>query len=376
MTEYPDICVVTQPLGDSDKPATRDLLKILTAITTVSLVTIDLPSDSAIWDEYEVVEINEKGVGSTPLVAAPRFLYNQVSMCQAIWNRDEEMILFYGAMAYVVPIMFARLIGKTVVVEPRADVPLSLKLQWEQQLPTIFAAGLAGAVRLLERTGYRLSHAIIAYSPGMANQLNLYSYEKKLYTNGARFVDTETFRVKTPFEERDQVVGYIGRFAEEKGIRTLAAVAKELPDNVAFRFVGDGPLRKWLETELGPDINNGSVEVRGWVKHDDVPQELNKLRLLVMPSEPTEGLPTLILEAMSCGTPVYATPVSGVPDVVLNGETGVLLDESEPDEISHRIQQVLTDDPARYSRSGRELITAKYTFDAAVDRYASILKSI
>jgi len=377
MTDYPNICVITQPLGESDKPATRDLLEILAAITTVSLITIDLPSDSAIWDEHEVIEISEKGMGSTPHVAALRFLYNQVLMCRAIWNQDEELILFYGAMAYVVPIAFARLIGKTVVVEPRADVPLSLKLQWEQQLPDVVAYALAGLVRTLERTGYRLSHAIIAYSPGMAEQLNLNTYEEKLYTNGARFVDTEKFCVETPFEERDRVVGYVGRFAEEKGIRTLAAVATELPDDVTFRFVGDGPLREWVETELAAEIESGSVEIRGWVAHDEVPAELNELRLLVLPSEPTEGLPTLILESMACGTPVYATPVSGVVDVVQNGCTGYYIESSDPTVVANEVTKVIENEKLSVtSETARQLVFDDFRFDAAIGRYQNILEEI
>ncbi len=367
--------MVTQPLGDSDPTATADLLAILSAITSVSLVTVALQEDSPLWDEYEVVEISDEPMGKSIPVAAFRFLRNQVRMARAVRRRDEEIVLFYGSMAYLLPILAARLSGKTVVTEPRADVPLSLKLQWERQVPSFLASALAGLVRLLERTGYRLSDAIIAYTPGMADQLNLYTYEEKLYTNGARFVDTEKFCVETPFEERDRVVGYVGRFAEEKGIRTLAAVATELPDDVTFRFVGDGPLREWVETELAAEIESGSVEIRGWVAHDEVPAELNELRLLVMPSEPTEGLPTLILEAMSCGTPVCSTPVSGVPDVVQAGKTGLLLHETGPKSICDDIQEALSKDLTEYSQSGRALIQNTYSFDASVERYTDVLKS-
>jgi len=94
---------------------------------------------------------------------------------------------------------------------------------------------------------------------------------------------------------------------------------------VTFRFVGDGGLKSWLEAELAAEIEQGAVETVGWVDHDEVPTELNRFRLLVLPSEPTEGLPTVILESLACGTPVYATPVSGVPDVVRDGETGFLM---------------------------------------------------
>jgi glycosyltransferase involved in cell wall biosynthesis len=60
-----------------------------------------------------------------------------------------------------------------------------------------------------------------------------------------------------------------------------------------------------------------------------------------MPSEPTEGLPTVILEAMTCGTPAYATPVSGVPDVVRERRTGFLMSSRDPDGIAADIEAIL-----------------------------------
>ena len=211
----------------------------------------------------------------------------------------------------------------------------------------------------------------------MARQLGVDPEAPDVHPEGARYVDTDRFRPATPYEDRDEVVGFVGRLDEEKGIRTLAAVAERLPPGVTFRFVGDGDLRPWLERELADEIAVGSVEVVGWVDHDEVPDELTRLRLLVMPSEPTEGLPTTILEAMACGTPVLSTPVAGVPDVVTPGETGFLLDETDPDSIADAIVSSLErEDLPAMSRNGRELVERRYSFDAAVDRYEAILSDV
>lgn len=375
--DLPSVCVVTQPIGETDPTATADLLSILSSLTAVSLVTIALPDDSHLWSEYEIEEVSELSMGASIPVAAVRFVRNQFRMARVIRRREEELILFYGSMTYILPIVAARLSGKAVVTEPRADVPLSLYLQWKRRVPTIVARILAGGMRVLERTGYQLSDGIISYSPGMANQLGLYSYEEKLYTDGARFVDTKRFYVSKPFPERERVVGFVGRFAEEKGIRTLASVATKLPDDITFRFVGDGPLRDWLQRKVESEIDAGAVEIRGWVDHDEVPDELNELQLLVMPSEPTEGLPTLIIEAMACGTPVYATDVSGVPDIVRDAETGLLMSSRDPTEISNRISEFVGgDEICEWSRTSRALIESKYTFDEAVQRYDSMLRTI
>jgi len=97
----------------------------------------------------------------------------------------------------------------------------------------------------------------------------------------------------------------------------------------------------------------------------------------VMPSEPTEGLPSTILESFSCGTPVYATPVSGIPDVVHEGETGFLMTESDPDEIVGRIEAILArDDLSEIGSKARCLIVNEFSFEATVERYRDMLTAI
>ena len=372
-----DVLVVTHPLAPASESHVEALLDIVGAITSVALVTTNLSEESSIRDGFEVLEISRAGVGDSIPVAAFRFLLNQLRMCRAIARREESVVVFFGATSYLLPILAAKALGRTVVLEPRGDVPLTLRLQWERRVPAPVARGLAGAVALLERAGYRLADAIVTYTPSMAAELGLDRYEHKLYPNGARYVDTERFRPTTPFEERDRVVGFLGRLDEEKGVRTLAEVAKRLPDDVTFRFIGDGDLRPWLERELAAGIETGSVEITGWVDHEEVPAQLNDLRVLVLFSAPTEGLPTVILESMACGTPVLATPVSGVPDVVREGETGFRLDGDEPERIASDIESIMArSDPGTVSGRGRALIEDSYDFDAAVERYRAILRGV
>jgi glycosyltransferase involved in cell wall biosynthesis len=369
------ICVVTHPLAGAGENATRTLLDILAAIAPVCLVTADLPPESTIRDDHEVVELTQEGAGASILVAAVRFVVNQLRMCRALAARDEDVVLFFGATSYLLPVGFARLLGKRVLVEPRGDVPLTLRLHWEQRVPPPVAWALAGGVRLLERGCFALADGVVTYTPNMARQLGLDPDVPDVHPDGARYVDTDRFAVDTPYDERERVVGFLGRLDEEKGIRTLAEVAKRLPDDVTLRFVGDGALSGWLESELRDEIRAGRVELTGWVDHDDVPRELNDLRLLVMPSQPTEGLPTTILEAMACGTPVYATPVAGVPDVVREGETGFLMRTDDPDRLARDVVAILDEyDPGEYSRRCRAHVEATYSFEAAVERYRAILR--
>jgi len=372
------VCVVTQPeRGQTGKSHVHDLADIIAELTSVSVVTANLPPGSRLRTDHEVVEFSSEGTGEHVLVEAVRFLVNQLRLCLVLGRREESVVLFFGATSYVLPVLVSRLLGKTVVILPRGDVPLSLRLRWEESLPTVVARTLAGIVVVLERANYRLADGIVTYTPAMARQLGLKRYGKKLYANGARFVDTEQFDVTVPFEERDRTVGFIGRLDVEKRVPQLAEAAKQLPADAGFVFVGDGDYRETLEKTLATEIETGKVELVGWVDRKEVPEQLNRLRLLVVPSHPTEGLPTAILEAMACGTPAYATPVSGVPDVVRDGETGFLMEEIEGDRLAEKIEAILArEELPKVSANGRALIEDEYSFGAAVERYRTIFRSL
>ena len=376
MSEIDDVCVVTQPIAKASKSHVHDLLRILAVLTTPVLITANLSRESDQWEDYEIINISSSGSGDTIVISAVRFLLNQIRMSRVIVRRNERTVLFFGATSYFLPVLAAKLSGKTVIIEPRGNVPLTLRLYWEKRIPKSVARVLAGSLKLLEQINYTVSDKIITYTPAMAQELGLDAFEEKLYPQGARFVDTDQFTPKISFDDRNQVIGFLGRLDEEKGIDTLAKVARQLPEDVTFRFIGDGSKREWLETTLSEEIAAGKVEVTGWVDHKNVPDELNKLKLLVMPSAPTEGLPTTILESMACGTPVYATPVSGIPDVVMEGQTGFRLESLDPKEIGEDVQSILNrSDLSNISDEARKTIEEEYSFQASVIRYRRILES-
>jgi len=99
--------------------------------------------------------------------------------------------------------------------------------------------------------------------------------------------------------------------------------------------------------------------------------------LLALPTQHAEGLPTVILEAMACGTPVLATPVGGIPDVIKDGETGFIMENNSPECIAKNIVRVLEyPDLNKVTKNARKLIEEKYTYKAAVERYRRIFKKL
>lgn len=377
-TDQIDVCVVTHPISNASEPAIHGLLELVAAAAgSVSLVVANLPKDSEIRDQFEFTEISASGTGDSILVAAFRFLLNQLRMAFEVRHREEEILLFFGATSYLLPIVVARASGKRVILEPRGNVPESLYRVWRERLPDTVARALVLPLQLLERAGYRLSHAVVALSPTMADNLGLRRYEYKLFEHGARPVDTERFHPHVSFDERERRIGYLGRLDEEKGVDVLIEVLKELPDDITFVFIGDGALRSRIEAELADRIETGSVELMGWVNHEDVPELLSELRLLVMTSR-TEGVPTTALEAMACGTPVCATPVGGIPDVVADGETGRLLDADSPERMAEQVVGMLGDEQrlSSMSESSREFVVQRYSFDAVVEKYRAIFANV
>jgi glycosyltransferase involved in cell wall biosynthesis len=143
----------------------------------------------------------------------------------------------------------------------------------------------------------------------------------------------------------------VARLVEIKGLDTLIeACALLARRRVRFRceIVGEGRQRESLEhltEELG---QNRHLKLVGNRDHEGVRAALDRASVFVLPSRVTEsgrrdGLPCVIVEAMAVGVPVVTTPVSGIPDVVRHGESGLLVPPGNPNALAGAIERVLSD---------------------------------
>jgi glycosyltransferase involved in cell wall biosynthesis len=114
-----------------------------------------------------------------------------------------------------------------------------------------------------------------------------------------------------------------------------------------------------------------------WLPHHKLPLLLNKLRLLVLPSV-TEGLPNVVLEAMACGTPVLATPVGAIPDIIKEGESGFLLKSNDPKHIAERIIELLNkpDLLEKVSVNAYNYVRENFSFEKTLDAWRKILSEL
>jgi glycosyltransferase involved in cell wall biosynthesis len=116
-----------------------------------------------------------------------------------------------------------------------------------------------------------------------------------------------------------------------------------------------------------------SIILPGWIAEEDLPSCLNELHLFVQPTQHSEGIPTSILEAMACGTPVLATPIGAITDIITDGVTGFLIEACSPSGIAHDVIRALEHpDLAKIAQNARELVELRFTKEAAIERYKAI----
>ena len=127
-----------------------------------------------------------------------------------------------------------------------------------------------------------------------------------------------------PLPKKDYVL-YFGRFAKEKGIETLVAAAKELPE-INFVFAGTGPLEELLR-----DIPN--VSNVGFQRGEALTRLIQEARFTVYPSEWYENCPFSVMESQLYGTPVLGADIGGIPELIQCGKTGELFESGNKSDL-------------------------------------------
>ncbi|HEX6039064.1 glycosyltransferase family 4 protein [Longimicrobium sp.] len=170
------------------------------------------------------------------------------------------------------------------------------------------------------------------------------------------------------------VVGCVGRMEPSKGLAELAdawpRVEAALP-GAHLVIVGRGT----FDAELRARLAGRRVLFTG--HRADLPSVMAALDLLVLPSY-SEGVPNVVMEAMAAGKPVLATAVSGVPELVVDGETGLLIPPRDADAIADGLIRLGTDAAlrARLGAAGMARVREHFTLETMVDGYDRLLRDV
>ncbi len=125
---------------------------------------------------------------------------------------------------------------------------------------------------------------------------------------------------------------YFGRFSEEKGIKTLLDVCKELPQ-IQFIFAGGGP----LESEIN---NVENIKNVGFKKGAELEKLIREARFSICPSEWYENCPFSVMESQMYGTPVLGADIGGIPELIQGGKTGELFESGNKEDLKNKIEKI------------------------------------
>jgi glycogen synthase len=172
----------------------------------------------------------------------------------------------------------------------------------------------------------------------------------------------------------------LGRFTVQKGfdvlLRAMPSVLAAVPD-AELLLVGDGIERSELQALVDASGIGDHVRMPGTVRHDDVAELLADATVVAMPSR-YEGMPLVALEAAAAGRALVSTAVHGLADVVVDGETGVLVPPDDPVRLAEALVGVLVD-PARAAALGaaaRRRAVQHFSLEGTVDAYDELFATV
>jgi glycosyltransferase involved in cell wall biosynthesis len=175
-----------------------------------------------------------------------------------------------------------------------------------------------------------------------------------------------------PWPERP-LLACTARLAPPKDLLTLLEALAGAPD-FRLRIIGDGPDRAAIEERRAALDLQDRVELLG--ERSDVPEQLRAVDAFVLPTL-WEGLPYSILEAMAAALPVVASRVGGIPEEVVDGETGYLVERQDPRALAEALRRIHENGRGRaMGRAGHARARRRFSLDEMVARYDQLLTDV
>lgn len=191
-------------------------------------------------------------------------------------------------------------------------------------------------------------------------------------------VNTNFFTPSKNSCEKSNIL-YTGRLVYGKGlidlVKSAEYVCKEYPDAL-FILAGAGTLRSALEKMVRDLRLEHNFSFIGFIGQEEILKQYQSSTIYMLPSY-SEGLPTSVLEAMSCGIPVVATDIPGTSEVMVNGETGLLVPPKEPKKLADAILVLLGDEKLRkkISINSRDYILNNHNLEKIANNMKTVYES-
>lgn len=285
--------------------------------------------------------------------------------------------LLSAAREFAPDLIHLGLPGPSVIFCLELGRRLSVPMVFTHQMSGMWTESMAGD-QLIPRAASRAEWVVFP-SEAMrseALELGIRPRRSSVVYNGMR----PNLGSMTPLPGNPPVLLGLGRLSREKGFDLLVEAAGILArQGLEFRAIlaGEGPERPGLEKHARELGLNGHLDFLGWVSPEAVPELLERATLLVAPSR-AESFGLSALEAHGAGRPVVATDVGGLGEVVVNGETGVLVEPDDPEALASAVASLL-EDPDLMMRMGRQArlrVSKKFSIESQIGEYARIYDAV
>lgn len=190
----------------------------------------------------------------------------------------------------------------------------------------------------------------------------------------------------TPARESRNVVLSVGRLDEIKGFPVLLEACRQLRDaglDFTCQVIGEGPQREQLQESIRRHRLGGCVELLGAQPSQVVNRKLAQARLFVLASQQSragnmDGIPVALMEALAAGTPVVSTRVSGIPELIEDQRTGLLVPPADPDALARAIHTMLHDEALRRrcAEAGMRKVREEFDADTEGARLLAVIRSL
>jgi glycosyltransferase involved in cell wall biosynthesis len=269
-------------------------------------------------------------------------------------------------------------------LRPRTKFLLTL----QEGDPLEHYAKRAGVLNFLHEKIFIRANAVQAISrflAGWAKRMG-FTGEPQVIPNG---VDIDKFsrpilterrnelRISHGFSEGDVVLVTASRLSLKNGIDDLIRSLSFLPLNYKCLIAGEGEDKEKLRVLTEKKGLSNRVVFLGNRSHDELPEILQSADIFVRASL-SEGLGNSFLEAMMAGLPIIGTPVGGIPDFLLDGETGVFCEPRDPESIAKAAKRIQTEEGLREKLivQGKELVRVKYDWKGIADKIRAMLQTL
>jgi glycosyltransferase involved in cell wall biosynthesis len=237
--------------------------------------------------------------------------------------------------------------------------------------------------RTLNRASYSRNAAVTAVSRPVALSLQGFSGPTPVVIENGVSVDVASLDAASSRSElglgpSDPLVVHVGNIRPGKGHDTLIEAVRHLPDDVTVVSIGaekwEGDLARVREESVRAGVES---QLRFLGRRPDALSFIAAADVYVNPAD-HEGLPVTILEALALERPVVATAVGGVPSVVHDGETGVLVQPQQPAELAAAIRGLLQDQPyaQRLAERGRRLVEEEHGLEPMVRAFEQVYSEV